>query len=128
MSFYIEKAIFVNRAPFDKIELDFKESGINVLSAINGRGKTTVLSHITDAFYELAKQAFHGEFEGKEKKYYRISTSLYNIDASKPSFVYLRFRFNEKVVDYIDVRNQCSEEQYNGVISLEGKIPYANIG
>lgn len=127
MSFYIEKAIFVNRAPFDKIELDFKESGINVLSAINGRGKTTVLSHITDAFYELAKQAFHGEFEGKEKKYYRISTSLYNIDASKPSFVYLRFRFNEKVVDYIDVRNQCSEEQYNGVISLEGKIPYANI-
>ena len=70
MSFYIEKAIFVNRAPFDKIELDFKESGINVLSAINGRGKTTVLSHITDAFYELAKQAFHGEFEGKENWFY----------------------------------------------------------
>ena len=63
MAFYIEKAIFVNRAPFNHLELDFKERGINVLAAINGRGKTTILSHITDAFYELAKAA------GLEVKY-----------------------------------------------------------
>ena len=58
MALYLEKAIFVNRAPFENIELNFKEKGINVLAAINGRGKTTILSHITDAFYELAKDAF----------------------------------------------------------------------
>lgn len=46
----IEKAIFVNRAPFEKVEFDFLESGVNVLSGINGRGKTTVISHIVDFF------------------------------------------------------------------------------
>ena len=102
MAFYLEKAIFVNRAPFKHIELDFKGNGINVLSAINGNGKTTILSHITDAFYELAKQAFYNEFEGKANKYYRISSLLYNIDASTPSFAYLRFKYNNDIIDYID--------------------------
>ena len=50
MSFSLVKAIFVNRAPFEHIEFDFKEGGINVLSAINGKGKTTLLSHVVDAF------------------------------------------------------------------------------
>ena len=68
MAFYIEKAIFVNRAPFKHLELNFKANGINVLSAINGNGKTTILSHITDAFYELAKKVFRNEFEGRENK------------------------------------------------------------
>ena len=49
----IEKAIFVNRAPFKKVEFDFLESGVNVLSGINGRGKTTVISHIVDLLAEL---------------------------------------------------------------------------
>ena len=55
MMIKIEKALFVNRAPFDNIEINFKEKGINVLSAINGKGKTTILSHIIDAFYELSR-------------------------------------------------------------------------
>ena len=42
MAFYIEKAIFVNRAPFEHLELNFKEKGINVLAAINGRDKTNL--------------------------------------------------------------------------------------
>ena len=45
MALYLEKAIFVNRAPFENIELNFKEKGINVLAAINGRGKTTICHH-----------------------------------------------------------------------------------
>lgn len=81
MSFGLVKVIFINRAPFKRLELDFKENGINVLSAINGNGKTTILSHITDAFYELAKKVFHNEFEGKENKYYRVSSALYNINS-----------------------------------------------
>lgn len=53
----IEKAIFVNRAPFQKVEFDFLESGVNVLSGINGRGKTTVISHIVDVFTKWQDQA-----------------------------------------------------------------------
>lgn len=36
---YLEKAIFVNRAPFEKLELDFAKKEISVLTSINGRGK-----------------------------------------------------------------------------------------
>lgn len=127
MALYIEKAIFVNRAPFENIELNFKEKGINVLAAINGRGKTTILSHITDAFYELAKLHYSGEFSDKEGKYYRISSSLYNMDLIKPSYVYLRFRNDDKSIDYIDIRNNCTSEEYDRAINIENKIPYNKI-
>ena len=67
------KSIFINRAPFEKIDLDFNENEVAVLSAVNGKGKTTILSHIVDAFYEMAKPHFANEFEGKENKFYRRS-------------------------------------------------------
>lgn len=127
MSFSLVKAIFINRAPFERLELDFKENGINVLSAINGKGKTTILSHITDAFYELAKKVFHNEFEGRENKYYRVSSSLYNLNQEKPSFVYLRFKCNEKDIDYVDIRNECTESQYNSEITIDHKIEFNQI-
>ena len=95
-----------------------------MLAAINGRGKTTILSHITDAFYEFAKLAFTGEFAGKESKYYRVSSPLYNLDSSKSSFVYLRFRNNKTNIDYIDIRRNCTLEEYNAAINIENKIPY----
>ena len=127
MAFYIEKAIFVNRAPLEHIELDFKKDGINVLSAINGNGKTTILSHITDAFFELARKVFHNEFEGKENKYYRVSSSLFNINNTESSYVYLRFKFNGESIDYVDIRNKCTENQYNLAITLDSKIPFNTI-
>lgn len=127
MSFSLIKAIFINRAPFEHLELDFKERGINVLSAINGNGKTTILSHITDAFYELAKDVFHNEFEGRENKYYRVSSSLYNLNPANPSYVYLRFEYNGEYIDYVDIRNKCTEEQYNSVIIWDSKIEFAKI-
>lgn len=127
MSLSLVKAIFINRAPFEHLELDFKERGINVLSAINGNGKTTILSHITDAFYELAKKVFHNEFEGRTNKYYRVSSSLYNLNPANPSYVYLRFEYNGEYIDYVDIRNKCTEEQYNSVITLDSKIDYVQI-
>ena len=127
MSFSLVKAIFINRAPFERLELDFKESGINVLSAINGKGKTTILSHITDAFYELAKKVFHNEFEGRENKYYRVSSSLYNLNQENPSFVYLRFKCNGDDIDYVDIRNECTEDQYNSEITIDPKIEFDKI-
>lgn len=105
MAFYIDKAIFINRAPFEHLELDFKEKGINVLTAINGKGKTTILSHIVDAFYELARPNFENEFEGRSNKYYRISSPVFNIIPSNPSFVYFIFNNNGERWDYLDIRN-----------------------
>ena len=124
MAIYLKKAIFVNRAPFDNLELEFDEKSINVLTAINGKGKTTILSYIVDAFYELAKRHYANEFEGKEGKFYRVSSSMYNQDSSKPSFVYLRFSNGDKTADYIEIRNKFSESEYNSSIKIENKVPF----
>lgn len=122
---FLEKAIFINRAPFDHIELNFKDKGINVLSAINGKGKTTILSHIVDAWHEIARPHFANSFEGKENKFYRVSSSIYNIDPNKYSLVYLRFNNNSVFNDYIEIRGNISEYDYNNVITLNNKIEHS---
>lgn len=121
---YLEKIIFDNRAPFEHLEIDFKNSGVNVITAINGKGKTTILSHIADAFYELARPAYPQEFEGKENKLYRVSSPLYNITSSKPSIVYFRFKDGEDIYDYIDIRGNCTKDQYDKIIGINGKIDF----
>ncbi len=124
MKIFLEKALLINRAPFEKLELDFDENNISVLSSENGKGKTTILSHIVDAFHEMARPNFPNEFEGKENKFYRISSAIHNIDQNKPSFVYFRFKLPESHIDYVDIRNVCSEQDYNEAIPLENKIPF----
>ena len=129
MALFLKHAIFVNRAPFENLELDFKESGVNVLSAINGKGKTTILSHVVDAIYELAKPYFENEFEDKPNKYYRVSSKVFNLNMARASYVYLRFVYkengHEENWDYLDVRNKCTEEEYGRIINVENKIPYS---
>ena len=129
MSFSLVKAIFINRAPFEHLELDFKEKGINVLSAINGKGKTTVLSHIVDAFYEMSKPYYTYSFEGKENKYYRFSASIFHIKPSEYSIVYFRFKDSEDLIDYIDCRGgrDLTIENYESEIQLENIIPFERI-
>ena len=73
---HLSKAIFINRAPFDNLELSFQEQGINVLSAINGRGKTTILSYIVDAFHEMARPYFRNSYNGIENTYYIINKKV----------------------------------------------------
>lgn len=122
----IEKAIFVNRAPFQKVEFDFLESGVNVLSGINGRGKTTVISHIVDVFYEMARSSFSNSFDGKENKFYRYSSDLFNNAGSSYSLFYARFKNEDKCIDYIDCRGKMTEDEYKENVLLENKIPYEN--
>jgi len=125
MKIYLEKIILINRAPFDKLELDLYENEISVLSAVNGRGKTTILSHIVDAFHEIARPHFQNEYEGKENKFYRVSSAIHNLDISKPSFVYLRFKVGDKTLDYLDVTNNCTEEEYNNAVIVDNKILFS---
>lgn len=123
----LQKAIFFNRAPFNKLELNFDDSNIFVLSGINGKGKTTVLSYIVDSFYELAKQAFQNEIENIANKFYRVSSFLSTLDSTKPSIVYLRYTDKGHILDYIDLRGDCSKEVYNAIINLDEKIPFESI-
>lgn len=51
----------------------------------------------------------------------------YNLNPANPSYVYLRFEYNGEYIDYVDIRNKCTEEQYNSVIIWDSKIEFAKI-
>lgn len=125
MAFFIEKMIFHNRAPFKHLELNFKDKDIIMLNAVNGGGKTTVLSHIVDAFYEMARNYYPGEFEGRQLSFYRVSSSVFNLNSSEASFVYIRFNLDGEQIDYLDVRDKITDEYYNEAIAIENKIPFS---
>lgn len=129
MSFYIKRIVIKNRAPFvDDLDLSFESNGITVLTAVNGRGKTTILSYIMDAWVEMTRDIYRSSYIGKENKFYRISSSLYDIDPSKPSMVYIRFNQNEKTIDYIDIRNKCAVNEFEELTkSIENAINYASV-
>lgn len=129
--FYIDTIIFQNRAPFSRLKLNFQNKCIALLSSYNGGGKTTILSHVVDAFYEIARPYYDNEFHGIENKYYRVSSSNYIMDVSKPSYVYIRFVFDKEgngnkkeYIDYLDIRNNCSKEEYEQAIDLPDRIPF----
>lgn len=127
MAFYIEKALFINRAPFEHLELDFKTKGINVLSAINGKGKTTILSHIVDAFHQLAKKGFDQSYEGIKEKLYRVSSPHFDMGKQSCSLVLLEFNNEGKTINYVDIRGNLSNEQYNKHLAKTEGIPYDTI-
>lgn len=126
MGFYIERIYFENRAPFDILDLNFDQREIAVLTATNGRGKTTILSHIVDAFHEFAKVGYDREFSSKPGAFYRTSTVLSNIKMSEPSVFYMRCRLDEEVIDYIDHLGTLTEEHYNS-IPIDNKLPFAMV-
>jgi predicted ATP-binding protein involved in virulence len=126
---FIEKVIIKNRAPFGDLCLDFKENEIAVLTAVNGRGKTALLSYIVDAWHEMARTHFRSTFKDRVNQFYRISSNTYDIDKELSSHVYIRFQFQGKKIDYVDIRNgskECisQEEDYERIIQIENKIPF----
>lgn len=124
----LKNLLLYNRAPFDQLFIDFDSDNIAVLSGINGAGKTTILSYVVDSFFELARDAFDNEFEGKSNKFYRVSSGLFSIDNTLPSIVYLRYiKKDGTFVDYIDLRGNCSAEDYDKLITLSGKIQFSSI-
>ncbi len=125
MKIYLSSAAFYNRAPFEKLELHFEENEIAVMTAVNGRGKTTILSHIVDAFHEMARPFFQGGYEGKENKFYRISSNIENLDSTKPSLAYIRFKtsFGDNI-DYVNARGALTEADYNALNLPKEKINF----
>lgn len=128
MKLYLSYAAFYNRAPFEKLEMHFEENEIAVLTAVNGRGKTTILSHIVDAFHEMARPFFQVDYKGKENQLYRLSSHIENFDQTKPSLAYLRFKtIDDTFVDYVNVRGLLTENEYNDFDLPTNKIQFTHL-
>lgn len=125
MSFYLEKIIIYNNAPFENLQLDLSQTGINVLTGLNGRGKTTIMSFVVDALIELSKKAFANEYADKPHAYYRISSSIFSLNTKKPSLVYIRFSYNEEKIDYTNIRGILNSDEYTNIIQIENPIVYS---
>lgn len=124
MSFYLDKIIIYNNAPFENLSLDFSKDGVNVLTGLNGRGKTTIISYIVDALVEISKEAFYNEYKDKSDSYYRLSSSVYSLDISKPSLVYIRFKNYEDSFDYVNVRGKITEDVYSQIVLIDSPINF----
>jgi predicted ATP-binding protein involved in virulence len=128
MKIYLSSAAFYNRAPFQKLEMYFEENEIAVMTAVNGRGKTTVLSHIVDAFHEIARPFFQAGYEGKENKLYRTSSNIENLDSTKPSLAYIRFKTSSgDHFDYVNARGALTEVDYNALELPNEKIKFEEL-
>lgn len=127
MKSYVSRIIIYNRAPFDKLNLSFEENGISVLTGINGQGKTTILSYIVDSWFELIRSYYVSEFKGHEDTYHRLASQMYVLDTSKPSIVYIRHKIGDKFIDYINLEDTISEQEYDEIVDLEGKLSYKSL-
>ena len=123
----IERMVLRNRAPFEYIELDFAQKDITILSAVNGGGKTTILSQIADAWYEIVRKAYPGEFEGKENKFYRYVSPAFNLVGSKPALVFITFRFGDEKIDYLEIHGSVNQEEYAQLIPSECGITFEKV-
>lgn len=110
----VKRIVFINRAPFGNLDLDLSDKNVISLTGINGSGKTTILSYIVDAFYEIAKKVFYNEFSGtKEGKFYRIMSQLFNVNRKECSLVYILFDMSGKEITYFDIGGISSEVEFN---------------
>jgi len=116
-----------NRAPFEHIELNFADNGITVLSAINGGGKTTILSYIVDAWHEIVRIAFPLESKKNNDHYYRFCAAIFSLDTTKPSFVFIKFCFENKDIDYLDIRERVDQKEYEQIIPSGCGITFSTI-
>lgn len=124
---HVEQCLFVNCAPFEHIHLNFLEHGMNVLSAINGGGKTTILSYIADAFHEIAKLHFPSSYTGKETQFYRLMLVQDILAGKDYCIAYIRFMHDGKCIDYISIRGNINESDYLQAIPISNPIPYQDI-
>ncbi len=125
MSFYLETIIIHNQAPFESLQLDFSKEGINVLTGLNGRGKTTIISFVVDALIEISKKVYQNEYKDRENTFYRVSSDIFSMDRNKPSLVYIRFKKGDENIDYVNIRGILGREEYSNLVRVEKPILFS---
>ncbi|MCX7554526.1 AAA family ATPase [Marinicella sp. S1101] len=124
---WLKNCILSNVAPIGDMNLELNENDITVLNAVNGKGKTTLLSYIVDSMMELSSLVSEAGNLGGRKPYYRVAQRFDCLNLKEPCLVYLRFRYNQENIDYVYIHQELSNKQYDQIVILEDKIPFTQI-
>lgn len=107
---YLKNIFIENMGAIEKFSLVENYLFINgnpkpiILLGKNGTGKTTLLSSIVDALYELSSNCFQDilPHEGLSRQYFKVSGSKNMRVNAQYSFSYLNFAIEEEVLEYCD--------------------------
>lgn len=85
-----------------------------ILVGTNGSGKTTVLSSIADALFELSNKVFQDILpqNGLGYSYYKISGAINQSVGKNYGFTYLQFKDNKETYEYIDKTGKITFEAF----------------
>lgn len=133
MKTFLEQAIFTNVAPFGNLKLNFRKDEITVLTAINGKGKTTILSYIADAFHEIAKLGYERSFQEKENLFYRRSSHLNSLNQKEKLAVFIVFNIVKKAdslntqsraekLSFFELRGQWTKQELVGQFRMDQSV------
>ena len=126
MGLIVDSITFYNRVPLGNIELRLIR-GVNVLSGLNGCGKTTIMSYVVDAIYEMSKRCFPSSFTKYNNEFYRICSDRDLIDPNKPSIVYIRFLYDGEFIDYVNYCGKITKELYEQINLPDKPIKWSKL-
>ncbi|MDO4895364.1 AAA family ATPase [Moraxella sp.] len=109
-SMYLKNIFIENMGAIEKFSLVENDLFINdnpkpiILLGKNGTGKTTLLSSIVDALYELSSNCFDDVLphEGLNRQYFKVSGSKNMRVNSQYAFSYINFAVEEEILEYCD--------------------------
>lgn len=107
---YLKNIFIENMGAIEKFSLVEHDLFINgnpkpiILLGKNGTGKTTLLSSIVDALYELSSNCFQDVLphEGLNRQYFKVSGSKNMRVNSQYAFSYINFAVEEEILEYCD--------------------------
>lgn len=133
MTMYVKRIYDRNVGPTEKINIEFRQNDNKVPKPVilvgeNGTGKSTILSNIVDAFYEIAGIAYNDvrENEGIGYQYYKaiIPTEINVGNNFMFSYIELDDNDNKKndlIYQYVLKSGKLSYEDFRNEIGVELK-------
>ncbi len=121
---YLEKLAIKNYGPIDEINIQFpfNENGSPkpvIFVGKNGTGKTILLSHIIDSFYEIIGDVFQDikKYEGLGTKFFKISGGTNLKIGKEKGFVLLQYKIENSKIRYFDKVGKINIKDFKEFIS-----------
>jgi len=80
----------------------------------------------TTSFDYISKRAFAKSITGERDQFYMPSSNLMYLSVNKYALFYIKFKHSNEYSEYINIRGEISESEYNNIIK-NSKIKYKKI-